>query len=157
MKTRTSIILSIILILAMFIACKKEPVYNPAKDITGRWKWLSTYLVSPDTVGNPLTPKNTGIQEELVFNANYTWSKTQNKIITEYGTYSIGHGSYTPYPGAHVFIYDSIVYYQNGKYKNGCIDYYDIYNDTLQFCGAYAGKFSSYSLPYNGTKILIKE
>ena len=111
MKINVSAILLIILTLELSFSCKKETVINPAKDITGHWKWLSTYFMSPDTVGNPLTPLNSGIQEELVFNSDHSWSKSQNRIITESGTYSIGHGSYSPYPGAHVFVYDSIVYY----------------------------------------------
>lgn len=107
MKTKAFIILMIVLALTMPFSCKKDSI-NPANDITGQWKWLSYYFVYVPSDTNPLTPENTGIQEILMFNANHTWFKTQNNIKTDSGTYSIGRGSYTPYAGAHTFIYDSI-------------------------------------------------
>jgi hypothetical protein len=93
----------------------------------------------------------------LVFNANHTWFKTQNDIRTDSGTFSLGHGSYTPYSGAETAIYDSIVYYKNGIYKNGWQDYYIIFHDTLQICPGFADQIYSYSIPYNGTKFYIKQ
>jgi hypothetical protein len=156
MKLFVKVLIEPLLLILLFSSCKKDPI-NPAKDISGKWEWLSTYSSNPDTTGNPLTPSNSGIHEELVFNTDHMWAKIQNNIQTESGTFTIGHGTHTPYLGAHIFIYDSVVYYQNGITKNWWVDYYKIYNDTLQFCPGFAGRFASYSLPYNGTEILIKE
>jgi hypothetical protein len=155
MKTKASMFIMIILLYALFFSCKKNLI-NPAKDITGHWKWLSYYFVYPENDSNPLTPQNTGIQEILVFNANHTWFKTHNNIKIDSGTYSLGHGSYSPYYGAYTFIYDSICYYQNGINKNGWRDYYIMFNDTLQICPGFADQFASYSIPYNGSKFFLK-
>jgi hypothetical protein len=156
MKTKASIILSIILLLLMTYSCKKDLIIFPM-DIAGQWEWIKTYKVYLLSDSNPLTPQNTGIQEILVFNDNHTWFNTQNKIKTDSGTYTLGHGSYTPYIGAYTFIYDSIVYYQDGIQINGGWDYYSIYNDTLVFSPYYGGRFTSYSLPFNGSKYWIKK
>src|SRR5664280_1695000 len=118
MKITVSTILLIILILELSISCKKEPVINPAKDITGHWKWLSTYSFDSDPNNFPLTPAKTGIHEELVFTADHKWAKFQNNIQTESGTYTIGHDIYIPNPGVNPFIYDSVVYY-NGTTRYG--------------------------------------
>jgi hypothetical protein len=157
MKTIASIIVLVTLLLLMNISCKKDPIIIPPKDITGQWKWLSYYKVYLLSDSNPLTPANTGIQEILVFNANHTWFKTQNNIKTDSGTFSLGHGSYTPYSGAATAIYDSIVYYKNGIRKIGWQDYYSIFNDTLQICPGFADQYFSYSIPYSGSKFYRKQ
>lgn len=156
MNTKTTIVIFLILLLSMSFSCKKDPVINPVKDITGEWKWLSTYAIYTLSDSNPLTPQNTGIQEILVFNADHTWSKTENDIRTDSGTYSLGHGSHAAYPGAYIHIYDSILYFRDGIQVN-VADYYDVYNDTLHFTPGYAGRFVSYSLPHNGSKFWIKK
>lgn len=156
MKIRASIILVMILFSVLLYSCKKVQI-NPAKDITGQWRWLSYYKVYLLSDSNPLTPQNTGVQEILLFNTNHTWFKTQNNIKTDSGTFSLGHGSYAPYSGAGIAIYDSIVYYKNGINKNGWQDYYTIYNDTLQICPGFAYQYSSYSIPYSGSKFYIKQ
>ena len=155
MKIRASIILVMILLLGLLISCKKVQI-NPAKDITGHWQWLSYYKVYLLSDSNPITPQNSGIQEILVFNANQTWYKTQNNIKIDSGTFSIGHGSHSPYPGARTSIYDSIAYYVNGVKKNSWQDYYEIFNDTLQICPGFADRFISYSIPYSGSKFYKK-
>jgi hypothetical protein len=156
MKTIVYIILSTILLLSVAYSCKKEPDTISPKDIAGQWKWLSTWAVYPPSATNPKTPQNTGIQELTVFNSNHTWFTTKNNIKTDSGTFSLGHGSYTPYPGAGTSIYDSIAYYRNGiKLNMG--DYYDVYNDTLHFCPGYGGRFISYTLPNNGSKFWIRQ
>jgi hypothetical protein len=99
---------------------------------------------------NPLTPQNSGITEIIKFNSDNTWIKIQNNVRTDSGTYSTGHGSYLPYVGAYNFIYDSVVYYRNGLSEKGKQDYYKIYNDTLQFCGGFAGLMGA------GSKFYIK-
>ena len=156
MKIRASIILVLILLSVLIFSCKKDQI-NPAKDITGHWIWLSYYKVYLLSDTNPLTPQNTGIQELLVFNANHTWFKTQNNIKIDSGTFSIGHGSYTPYAGAKTYVYDSITYFRDGITKPGWQDYYSTYNDTLQICPGYSGQFSSYSIPFNGSKLYVKQ
>jgi hypothetical protein len=156
MKTKVSIILSIIISLLMTSSCKKDQIVFPM-DIAGQWEWIKTYKVYLLSDSNPLTPQNTGIQEILVFNDNQTWFNSQNNIKTDSGTFTLGHGSYTPYIGAYMFIYDSIVYYRDGIQINGGWDYYSIYNDTLAFCPYYGGRFASYSLPFNGSKYWIRK
>jgi hypothetical protein len=157
MNTKTTIVPLIIFFSSLTFSCKKDTP-NPAKDITGEWNWNFTQAVYPS---DPLTPENTGVQERLVFSSNKTWTKTENGIKTGSGTYSLGHGSHTPYAGAHVYIYDSVVYYRDGVDVNAW-DYYNVFNDTLQFCPGYAGKlasFNSFNFPngFNGSKFWIKK
>jgi hypothetical protein len=146
---------TILVIVLSFSGCRKQEI-NSAKNITGQWRWLKTYAVAPLSDTNPLTPQNTGIQEILVFKADHTWDKTVNGFKTDSGIYSLGHGTYAPYQGAQVNVYDSIAYYSfnRGKLETG--DYYEIRNDTLQFCPCYGGRFKSYTLPHNGSKFWIK-
>lgn len=103
------------------------------------------------------TPANTGRSELLVFNGNQTWYRTQNGVKVDSGTYGTGHGSYQPYVGAGIFIYDSVRYYKPNVSTN-MYDFYEIlHTDTLVFNPYLGGSFSSYSLPYNGTKWWIKQ
>lgn len=145
-----------VLILLLLIGCKKDPVFIPPKDLTGQWEWIYTYKIYLLSDSNPLTPQNTGNHEMLVFNPNQSWYKTINDIKIDSGTFSLGHGSYTAYQGAELYIYDSISYYQNGFHIIGGEDYYKIFNDTLEFTPGFSGKFFSYSLPNNGSKFWIK-
>lgn len=145
-----------VLILSVLIGCKKEPEFILPKDITGRWEWIYTYKIYLLSDSNPLTPQNTGIHELLVFNSDQSWYKTINDKKIDSGTFSLGHGSYTPYPGAKIYIYDSISYSQNGIHIRGGEDFYNIFDDTLEFTPGYSGRFSSYTLPYNGSKFWIK-
>jgi hypothetical protein len=152
MKTKQ--ILFLFSLLAFFSSCKKD-LDNLAVDVTGQWEWIYSYVSLNNP--NPITPKTTGIDELLVFNPNLTWYKIQNNIKVDSGTYSIGHGSYTPYAGAYSYIYDSIAYYKDGYVLKGEQDYYKISNDTLQFCGCFAG-LSSKSYPTGGvSKFFIKQ
>jgi len=146
MKTLTSIMLVLLLVLLISNSCKKDPVIEPTQDITGQWQWLSTWYLGPipfttsDTNPKTLqTPQNTGIQEIIEFNSNKTWLKIQNNIHVDSGTYSTGHGSYLAYNGAYKFVYDSIVYFRNGITEKVYHDYYKIFNDTLQFSRGLAG------------------
>jgi len=144
----------ILVFILCFSGCKKEEIIHP-RDISGHWSWIKTYTLPP-TSDSPLTPQNTGIQETLVFLKDHTWYNTIDNAKVDSGMYTIGHGSYTPYPGATVFIYDSIAYFNVEGTRIRIGDYYEIRNDTLQFCPGYAGRFSSYTLPYNGSKFWIK-
>jgi hypothetical protein len=156
MTTKIILVPFIIFLLSLTFSCKKEQA-SPSKDITGQWKWFSTNSVYPS---DPLTPENTGIQELIVFNSNHAWFKTKNGIKVDSGTYSLGHASYTPYQGAHVSIYDSVLYHRLGN-ESIAWDYYNIFRDTLQFCPGLAGKFASYNSfnfkdRFNGSKFWIK-
>jgi hypothetical protein len=141
MKTLTSTLIVLFLVLFAINSCKKNPVIEPTQDISGKWQWLSSWYDGPMSDSNPKTPQNSGIQELLEFNSNKTWLKIQNNIHIDSGTYSMGHGSYLPYVGAYHFIYDSIVYYRNGISEKGYQDYYKIFNDTLQFSPWFAGLY----------------
>ena len=145
----------ILVFILWFSGCKKEEMILP-KDISGTWDWIFTYKAYPLSDTNPLTPQNTGIKEIIVFNSDMSWTNTQNNIVIDSGTYSLGHGSRTSYPGAQTYVYDSIVYYRNGIQINGGFDYYIIFNDTLEFSPGFSGRLFSYTLPYNGAKFWIK-
>jgi hypothetical protein len=85
MKLFVKVLVEPLLLILLFSSCKKDPI-NPAKDISGRWEWLSTYSFDSDPNNFPLTPAKTGIHEELVFTADHKWTKFQNNIQTESGT-----------------------------------------------------------------------
>jgi hypothetical protein len=124
----------------MTLSCKKELFPSTTKDITGQWVWILSYSGGNPTIQpNPITPQNTGIQEIVRFNSNDTWLKIQNNVHIDSGTFTKGHGSYTPYIGAFTYSYDSIVYFRNGISEKGTQDYYKIFNDTLEFCAGFAG------------------
>lgn len=143
-------------ILFCFFSCKKESIEISPANIVGRWQWVSTFKVIPLSATNPATPQNTGINELLVFNSNNTWYKTENTVLVDSGTYSLGHGIYIN-PSKSVFDYDSVCYYQDKiKIKNG-VDYYEINHDTLVFSSGFADKWWSYTLPNSGTKRWIRK
>ena len=140
-------------ILFLFFSCKKD---NPdiTADISGQWEWIKTLTVYPS---DPVTPENSGIHESLVFNTNHEWRWTVNAIKIDSGTYSTGHGSFTPYIGAYVYIYDSVLYNRT-IIRTKAWDYYIIFNDTLQFCPGFAGMFASlnsfnFPIGFNGSKL----
>jgi len=148
---------TIIFLIVFFYACEKEiePVVN-SNSIVGKWRWIETMVVYPQSATNPATPKNTGIEELLVFKADKTWYKTQNIALIDSGTYSLGRGTYTN-PSTTVFVYDSICYYRNiVPIKDGS-DYYEINHDTLVFCSGFADRWWSYTLSHAGTKRWIRE
>ena len=148
----------LLIILLIFIcnSCQKDVVEISPKNLVGHWQWISTYKVIPTSATNPATPQNTGINELLVFNSNNTWYKTENAVLVDSGTYSLGHGKYIN-PSMSTFEYDSICYYQNKiKLKNG-VDYYEIDLDTLVFSSSFADRWWSYTLSHSGTKRWVKK
>ena len=155
MKSYSILLFTLFIVIIFSLNCEREQPAIPVQpqDITGQWEWISTHKAHPYSIK---TPQNTGIHEILVFNADHTWFITQNDTIVDSGEFSFGHGSFTPAPGGHTFIYDSIVYYKNGEYINGGVDYYNITNDTLLFLPYLAARFFSYSLPNNGSKRWIR-
>jgi|WetSurMetagenome_2_1015567.scaffolds.fasta_scaffold790697_1 hypothetical protein len=150
MRTFLSFIICLILLLS---SCKKDEVKDPGL-IAGSWDWIYTWNDSAPGPNNPLTPLNSGIHENYVFHSDFTYEHTYYGLETEdpadaSGTFSIGHGLYLPYVGAHKFEYDSIVYYDNGKaFKT---DYYKILNDTLTFSTMFLGVSGS------GSKAFVKK
>ncbi len=158
MKAFYTIVLAFLL---FFLACKRSPNFTPTKDIYGNWNWYATYRVYPLSDSNPRTPQNTGINENIFFNKDLTWYRIKSGNKIDSGTYSLGHGSYTPYFGAESYNYDSVLYYRFGTESNAW-DYYNVFNDTLQFCPGLAGKFASiksFNFPdgFNGSKFWVKK
>jgi len=157
MKFKTLICLLSISLLSLPYSCIKDQNINPATDIKGNWEWILTNIPATDGGSGVETPENTGNQETILFNTDKWWYKIQNSIRTDSGTYTLGHGSYTPIAGSSKYVYDSIVYYHNGIQIEGGWDYYTRNNDTLQFSPGYAGKNSSYTLPFNGSKTWVRK
>ena len=147
-------LLQILFLSLFFYSCEdKEPTSMHFDTIAGRWKWIKTYKVIPLSDTNPETPANTGIEELLVFNTDFTWYKTQNNVLTDSGSYSLGSG-HLDYPE---LVYDSIAYYKNNTpVKNG-FDYYEIHHDTLVFCSYFGGRWSAYTLSHSGTKWWVRQ
>jgi hypothetical protein len=137
------------LFLNILYSCKKNnPAVTPAS-VTGQWNWIATYPGgNPASYPHfPLTPQNTGRKEMLVFDTNHQFIHTTNDTLSEAGTYTIGHGSYLPYTGASLYVYDSICFFVNGM-KTG-VDYYKILNeDTLVSSSAFSGAIGGGSIYY---------
>ncbi len=156
MKMRFFSLFVISVLLFMFCACEKEPNIIYPNTILGKWRWIETMKVIPFSDTNPETPKNTGIEELLVFNENFTWYKTENTTLVDSGTFSLGHGFYIT-PSDVKFEYDSICYYQkNIPLKNG-FDFYEIHHDTLVFCSYFGARWDSYTLSHAGTKRWVRQ
>ena len=67
----------------------------------------------------------------------------------------MGHGVYTPYIGAHTYIYDSVIYFSTGT-NNKSIDFYKIFHDTLIFSGGFRGQASKSDPTEGATKYYLK-
>jgi hypothetical protein len=140
MKTRSILIL--ILATALLFSCEKEKATESAKDISGQWKWIFSWIDAPLSDSNPRTPQNTGFQEIMKYNTDHTWLKIQNSIHVDSGTFSTGHGSWSPTKEV-TYVYDSIVYYKNGDQVKDMPNFYDLYgNDTLVFSGMFRGLYA---------------
>ena len=146
MKVFFSLFMTVFLTILICYSCKKDQ-FVPSQDITGKWNWIMSVILYPSVPG---TTQNTGNTELIEFRSDRTWIKFQNAVRIDSGTFSTGHGSYTPYSGAHVYVYDSVVY---RNYSSQVIshDYYKIYSDTLQFCGGFAGIMGG------GSEFYVKE
>ncbi len=134
-------------------SCKKNNESTPPQDITGTWKLLKTYCDCPTP---PVFADSIGLIDIVNFRTNKIWSRVQNNVTVDSGTYSTGHNVYTPYVGAFTYKYDSVSYFKNGS--NVGSDYYEILsNDTLVFGAGIAGRYTSYSLPNNGSMWFVKQ
>ena len=156
MNLKTLFLPLFLFILLTALSCEKVPSTDSAKDLSGQWVWMKTYAVAPNSDLNPLTPQNTANNEVIIFKTDHTWFNSVNGIKTDSGKYSLGHGTYEAYQGAKIHIFDSIAYYTHKGTSLDKGDYYEIRGDTLQFCPGYGGKFTSYTLPYNGSKFWIR-
>lgn len=141
-------LISCFILILLGMGCKKEATTISPVPV-GSWKWIATLSPTLQSATNPMTPQNTGVQENLLINSNWHWKRILNDSPSDSGTFSIGHGIYTPYKGAYVYIYDSINYFHSGTLIT--TDYYKISNDTLTFCGCYKGYAGS------GVKMYIKQ
>lgn len=156
MKQTLIFIPIIVFITLIVISCSKSTSGIQPKSIIGKYKWIKTYYNNALSDSNPKTPLNTGNQELLVFNSDNTWYATKNGLKNDSGTFSIGHGQYLAYVGSIEDIYDSVCYYNNYNILKGW-DYYKFYSDTLVFDPYISGCFSSYTLPFNGSKWWVKQ
>ena len=137
------------------VACKKDEGIQPVS-VAGTWIWEKTLRLSlPINATNPQTPQNTGINESMCFSSNGNWKIIQGSTTIDSGTYSIGHGNYQAYVGAYNNIYDSIGFYKGGNFVGW--DSYEIKGNSLVFNPGLSGRFSSYLLPYNGTKYFTRQ
>ena len=152
MKTILYLSISILLIIAVYCEKDKDD-YIP--EIVGKWNWIYSFVSINSPVPN--TPLSTGINELLVFNPDNTWYKTQNNIRIDSGSYSIGHGSYTPYMGAKTYNYNSITYYQNGTKIIDKTDYFVISDDTLLFNPGFAGLVAKSDLTSGLSRFYIRK
>ena len=150
---RYKIIITCFLFISL-ISCEKLSENSEGndipKEIIGQWEWLFSFKPLPPGDTNPLTPENTGINEILEFKENEAWLLIHNNSHIDSGTFSAGHGVYTPYPNAYTYAYDSIAYYEYGSKNYISTDFYRTYNDTLIFCHCFAGMYGS------GTKYFKK-
>jgi len=157
MKIKTFLPSLIFFFAIILSACQKEETANEATDISGNWQWL--YSVSggnPSSEGYLKNPENTGVSVLLVLNSDKTWYKSQNNIKTDSGNYSIGYGTYTPYTGAYVFTYDSIIFSNIGT-NSKLVDYYKIFQDTLIFSGGFRGLATKSDPTEGAVKYYIKQ
>lgn len=138
----------------------EDSIFSESADtdsIVGVWKWVASWEPLPLSETNPITPEKAGINEYLFFCSDKKWYKYENKMLTDSGTYSLGHG-YSTNICNHTFIYDSICYYQNNIPVNNGVDYYQIYGgDTLCFFAYFAGKIHSYTLKTPGSKYWVRK
>ena len=145
----------ILLFILLIVACKKDDTIQPVP-VAGTWIWEKTLRLSlPINATNPQTPQNTGINESMYFSSNGAWKIIQGSTTIDSGTYSLGHGDYLPYVGAFHYTYDSIGFYKGGNFVGW--DSYEIKGNSLVFNPGLSGRFSSYLLPYNGTKYFTRQ
>ena len=141
----------LIFLLLVVSSCKKTGL-STNESLVGKWNWVYTWQDAPEGPDNPYTPLNTGVGELLILNSDFTWSKhlsgqTIYAGIMK-GTYSVGHGKYTPYKGADPYIYDSIIYYMDDVNPPISVDYFKVLSDTLIFSSGFRGMAGGGSKTY---------
>ena len=115
---------------------EEEDIYY-SDSLIGEWDWIRTMKMIPPSENNPLTPKNTGITEAIIFNTDSTWEKIKNNVIIDFGEkFTTGHGVYEYYEGNTVE-YDSILFIKNGIPI--LVESFQIKNNRLGFSSDFAG------------------
>ena len=156
MKKLTLLLLATCFCIIAITSCKKNAAIT-AQSPVGNWKWIYTYYDNQLSDSNPSTPRNTGNEERLTFNADNTFKHLKNNVTIDSGTYSYGHGIYVN-DFSRRFEYDSVKYYHNGLPIVGGVDYYMFYTDTIVFNPGLANKWLSYNEPYfGGSKWWVKK
>jgi hypothetical protein len=134
-------------------SCKKEDPKTPDV-LIGTWDWIYTWNDGAPGPTNPATPANSGINETVIFYSDFSTIHSYSSPFIDFirpnrETFSLGHGSYTPYAGAYTYSYDSIVYYHSDKTIT--VDYFKASNDTLIFSSGFRG------LSGGGSKTYVKQ
>ena len=133
----------LLIMLLVIGSCTKEK-QSPPPELIGYWQWEITHQGLPIY---DLTPENTGIEKIILLTEDFGWKKFENDSIVGSGTFSIGHGTYSP-SVYKTWIYDSIVFHNPGKTIPTNWDYYEIEADTLTFCCCFRGYAGCYKTEY---------
>lgn len=145
------------LFLLSITSCKKDKTTPEVKpvEVTGKWRWIYTYIDVPLSATNPLTPANTGTTEGMEYTASNLWRKFYNGIVIDSGTFALEHNTHTN-PSGTLYNYDQISYNRNNSYLGS--DYYRIMGDTLVFDPGVAEYWTSLNVRYvGGTKWFVKQ
>jgi len=138
-------ILMLCLLLVVCSCRKDQNTTNPTLPTTlfSNWKWTGTYYDYP--LGRPLnpsTPQNSGIEKSITYTSELSWEKISTTSPTDSGTFTLGHGIYSP-NGLKKYEFDSIQYYRNGVLLKGIVDCFAISNDKLTFSAGLKGMIGS--------------
>ncbi len=128
----------------IWVSCKKENQAGTDPHLVGQWKWKSYQVGAPS---NTLTPQNTGIQENLIFNSDLTWTKTQNGAVVRSGIYQ------TSITKSNTGESVNTLHYNNAKNGSDTTEYYIIQSDTtLTFSHDLIGTYGSAARTYVKSK-----
>jgi hypothetical protein len=135
-----------LLISLLFFSCKKAET-TQADSITGQWQWVIQRENNPAYFSTPAT---TGIQETIEFNADGSYSVTQNNTVVNSGTYKTIVDKCTR-DNSRV----SGVLYSNSRVTDS-VAYYEVRvgNDSLHlmFCHDLIGSYGASSRFYGKQK-----
>ena len=127
------------LTITVFISCKKSNISPP--DLTGNWKWISTFNDGAPGPLNPLTPINSGMTQSLTF-TNDSWVLKINNLLVESGTYTT---SIAKNPMGESI--NRIGYYKANS-PTDSVTYYSMTTDTLIFSCDFSGSAGSGAAVY---------
>jgi hypothetical protein len=133
-----------LLVSLLFFSCKKTET-TQADSITGQWKWVIQRENNPAYFSTPAT---TGIQETIAFNADGSYTVTQNSTVVNSGTYktivercSRDNSKVSGVLYSNARVTDSVAYYQ---VRNN--------SDSLMFCRDLIGSAGGSSRFYGRQK-----
>jgi len=138
-------IILVLCLLFVVCSCKKDqstPIPTLPTTLFGNWKWMGTYYDYPLGPLNPSTPQNSGVQKSITYTSGLKWKKISTTLPTDSGTFTLGHGIYSP-NGLKKYEFDSIQYYRNGVLLKGTVDCFVISNDTLTLSAGLKGLIGS--------------